>query len=320
MHLQGGGSSTSTHLQGSGSSTSTEFDGIAPPTIQQVEGRPRWCHETARDCGRRVTVSFGPWRVALYLPAPLLTGYLWCDPPGLPADIEIHLQVEHSPEPRPSEPRFEFINDGYRYLGEMISAEIDQKNCSGQAWIDPSLAGDDDCITGCLELARAVAYQAVLCRGGLMLHAATLQADGRALVICGRSGAGKSTLSAKRFTTSYLGTEYAFVVPDRNDGWLLWWHGQSRGPTRSCRWTMPLGALLRLTAERNHSAIGRVALSDAVAFLVESAFWCEGIGLQALLDNALDLARAVPSARFDHCLKTPSEELLAMMRATMGAP
>jgi hypothetical protein len=275
--------------------------------------RPRWKHRTEDYDRRRVTVSFGPWRVGFQLSDGLLDGWHWRDPPGLAADLELMVGVASDRRVIGASPRFERSATGFSYHGEWASAEVDLGSGRGAVELDPSANNDVEAANrAVLEVARALALDVLVRRGGLMLHACMLAFDGRSYVVSGPSDAGKSTL-AFRFDDSYLAHEYAYLVPGPGGAWTSWWHAQSRGPWRECPWTMPVGGILRLTPERGQTAIHPTTFAERVSVLTSAAFWCAGLELQDLLDNAMDLARAHPVSLLDHALTTPVDELRSII-------
>ncbi|SEN35922.1 Hpr(Ser) kinase/phosphatase [Sphingomonas gellani] len=97
-------------------------------------------------------------------------------------------------------------------------------------WIRPSVAiGGDFTLPeaaplplahGLLAAEMAMNLQMALgWRRHLLLHAATVERDGRALILCGESGAGKSTLAAMLHRTGWrlLGDEFALIDPATGD-------------------------------------------------------------------------------------------------------
>ncbi len=162
---------------------------------------------------------------------------------------------------------------------------------------------------GALEATLATMWCEVVDRGGLVLHATTIERLGsdRCVVVAGRSGAGKTTL-AHRFGPDWVNEEHAFLVPDER-GWVAWYFRQYRGQRHRTTLVGRLHAVHVLGPNRSQTAVHPMARADAIGALLGNAYVPEGDGLAALATNAETLVATLPVFLLDHCLHTPLEQL-----------
>jgi hypothetical protein len=108
---------------------------------------------------------------------------------------------------------------------------------------------------------RALSHELLEYRGGLMLHAAAVEVDGKVVAFTGPKAAGK--------TTACLLTQQPWFSRDRlaiaptNEGWWAWPLRGGHTPTglpRSSARALPLGAVLRVSASRS----GRSSIEEDV--------------------------------------------------------
>jgi hypothetical protein len=88
----------------------------------------------------------------------------------------------------------------------------------GHYAVTARVAPKDD---GMLALLRAVSAAVVQREGGLVLHAAGAEIDGRALLFVGPSGAGKSTALRQTERARCFAYDHVALLPGAN-GWLAW--------------------------------------------------------------------------------------------------
>ncbi len=242
----------------------------------------------------------------------------WLDPAGMPAAIEIHLHAPGDAAASASRAAKDSQRGTTRrwYDGRFASGWVDVEAKVAEFDLrneDPLGGfGPDEAYQGAKEAAFAVALEAVTHKGGLMLHACSLRADGQAFVVAGTSGRGKSTL-AERFETGCLGDEWAVVVPDPQGRWWHWSWAQWTYRSPDEPWVMPLGGVLGLSTNRSRTATRPMSRSDALALLSTSAFWLSSWAHEELLSRAFSLQSAGTVYELDHCLTTPPEEILAII-------
>jgi hypothetical protein len=135
-------------------------------------------------------------------------------------------------------------------------------------------------------------------RGGLLLHAATIERGGRAFVFTGKSGAGKSTIASLAPPGSVLTDEISLL---RFSGGVLYawgtpFWGEFQAGDRACR--LPVAGIFGLQqagadrAERLPSArVPSALLANALCFFRHKTLH------QRLLATVRDIALAVPVYR-----------------------
>ncbi|MFI5309009.1 MAG: hypothetical protein ACHQ53_16765 [Polyangiales bacterium] len=125
---------------------------------------------------------------------------------------------------------------------------------------------------GMLALLRAVSAAIVQREGGLVLHAAGAEIDGRALLFVGPSGAGKSTALRQTERARCFAYDHVAVLPG-SDGWLAW--GLPGGTTarapESSEIAFPLAAVARVRrAETTEPQLALLSGAEALFALRES--------------------------------------------------
>ena len=176
------------------------------------------------------------------------------------------------------------------------------------AWVT---ANDDLHFPGQLEnVLRVVVAQAVLDQGGVLLHAATVQAGGGAHVFAGTSGTGKSTLAGFCLAAGLpvLGDDLAALTRGPT-GWQVTpvpFAGDL--PVTTLTAPVPLASLNRLMqSTRIHASPESPA--RLVATLLKVSPWVnrDALHAQALLDVCSSLAvHGVPLRRFEFTLDGPA--------------
>lgn len=152
------------------------------------------------------------------------------------------------------------------------------------------------------QAALAVFVARLMERGGLMLHAATFEADRMIFPVLGASGAGKSTLGA-RLVAHLWSEEHALVEPAVPH----WSHVpflERRATAGRTDQLLPVGGLRVLLPDRGRTALVPIAARDAVR-----AVWpCvrAPVGTEALAIDALArLVAAHPPVGLSHSLADP---------------
>jgi len=154
-------------------------------------------------------------------------------PPG-PAEIVLALSPGRPEALRRLTGRVVVDGGRWRAGGAEELGWLDPASGHGEAIADPWLLVAD-------ALARAALARSVATRGGVLVHAAALEVDGRAHLVPGHSGAGKSTLS--RLAGRVLTDELAAIFPGSGGAppevfGTPWW--------RSSGGQAPLAAVYRL--------------------------------------------------------------------------
>ncbi len=157
-------------------------------------------------------------------------------------------------------------------------------------------------------------YQSALCRGGLPLHAALVERDGRGMLLIGKSGAGKST-ACRRLPPGWtvLGDDLALAMRNREEKFVVHplptWSRVGSG-SRDEKWdiqhSVELSAIFFL-AQAAHdevlpagSAAAAVMLAHAAETIFNSVRTTEcAFGAPSLkgeiFANAADMARSIPA-------------------------
>jgi signal peptidase I len=136
------------------------------------------------------------------------------------------------------------------------------------------------------ELAKAIALR-TLPAGGLLLHGALAEKDGRGVILAAPGGTGKTTAS-NRLPPPWrsLSDDATLVVPDGSGGyrahpWPTWSRFRDNGPGGS--WnveeSVPLAALFFLSRSEEDRA-EPAGTGDAVAYITESVHQTTGIPSQ----------------------------------------
>jgi hypothetical protein len=108
--------------------------------------------------------------------------------------------------------------------------------------------------------------------GGLSLHAAAIELEGRAVLFVGPSGAGKSTAAQLARGSRVFAFDRVNVVPDGAGGYAAWSlpGGASLAMAPSAHRRLPLGAILRVRQGRGAPRIERLSATRGIFALRES--------------------------------------------------
>ncbi len=159
--------------------------------------------------------------------------------------------------------------------------------------------------------ALAVLVARLIVRGGVALHGAAFDADGRCVVAFGPSGAGKSTL-ARRFADAVLTEEFAMLEPV-DGGWVHALYAERRAAmVIEGRTWLPLVGVVRLEHGRGQTARGALTGAEAMPLLLEECTTFRGLEAQTL-DNLAALLQSVGVARLFHALDDDDDRTFATL-------
>ena len=214
------------------------------------------------------------------------------------------------PPPPPDAPltaelSFEQISpEQLRIRSSTLFAELERvapKRYAVTARIDPTAAG-------MLALLRGVASGIVHSEGGLVLHAAAAEVDGRAVLFVGPSGAGKSTALALSDGARCFAFDNVAIVPN-SDGVVAW--GLPGGKSEPLAplapdVVYPLAAVMRVRNDTtaNQLELHRLHGTEALFALRESV-QCADVsigGEEQHLQAALRICERVPIGRMSTVL------------------
>ncbi|HAN30835.1 MAG TPA: hypothetical protein DCQ06_04490 [Myxococcales bacterium] len=265
---------------------------------------PLWHHPTRSFPNGRVTVSAGEMTVGLNVNADKIPSYGWHDAPGKLADLHINLIYQ----PGPWHERVEvsrYTSETLVFHGQWCRGHFDRRSAVGEVTIFTGHEFHAGVYQwGALEAGFMALAALTWWRGGLLLHAATIENGGGALVICGESGRGKTTL-ARRNWAKFLNEEHAFVTRAADGRWRSHWYSQSRCPPQERPAVLDVVGLRLLSDVRDQTALRPCSASEAYAGIVHSAVWLPGMPLQTLIDRVAALCDAYDPLWFDHSLQTP---------------
>jgi hypothetical protein len=167
--------------------------------------------------------------------------------------------------------------------------------------------------SGVSALVTALSSAVVMREGGLVLHAAGIELDGRALLFIGPSGAGKTTACNHAPGASWFARDRAAVYPSAG-GWFAW--GMTGGDPvilpRSERKVWPLSAVLRVRRANGTPEVTSLGLASAVSVLRESvqSGGSDRAEELRLFDSMTALAGRTPVGEAHTALEAPITELL----------
>lgn len=158
-------------------------------------------------------------------------------------------------------------------------------------------------------------------QGGLHLHAAALELDGRAVLFVGPSGAGKSTAVTLATGGSVLSCDRVSVFARGGEYWV--WSqpgGTPNGSPRTRRRALPLAAILRVRHGRGRPRLERLRGVRGAFVLRESVD--VGCGSHAAEERrmlaVLELAAAVPIGEIHSVLGVCHAALVREFTAEVG--
>ncbi|MCC6876500.1 MAG: hypothetical protein IT378_19510 [Sandaracinaceae bacterium] len=164
--------------------------------------------------------------------------------------------------------------------------------------VAPGAAGSSSALT-------ALAALIVQREGGLVLHAAGVELEGRAVLFIGPSGAGKTTASHLCPGARWLCRDRAAVYPTSRGWWVApMCGGDAIDLPRSSAASLPVGAILRVRRDGT-TAISRTERWAALRDLRESIQSGDAGGGQLELDAALRLIDEAPLGRASTVLGEP---------------
>lgn len=166
---------------------------------------------------------------------------------------------------------------------------------------------------GCSALVTALTGAVIHREGGLVLHAAGVEVDGRASLFIGPSGAGKTTAANHCQGARWMARDRAAVYPTPL-GWYA--AGMAGGdpielPRASGR-VFPLRSVSRILRAKEHAAIRRANTAEALRYLRESLQASAGDPAEEAshLDRILDFHAALPLTLLETRIGEPLVPLL----------
>ena len=147
------------------------------------------------------------------------------------------------------------------------------------------------------SLLRVLLSWVLLPRMGFLLHAATVERNGRAYVFTGRSGAGKSTVASLSPMGSVLTDEISLLRRVNGEwrayGTPFWGEFRAAGTNRSA----PIAGIFKLVQARE-SAVRPMPPREALRALLPNVlfFSSDGRAAERLLEILADAAAQVPSS------------------------
>ncbi|HVO20981.1 MAG TPA: hypothetical protein VMU15_17090 [Anaeromyxobacter sp.] len=216
---------------------------------------------------------------------------------GGPADWSLEVRAGASLPAGPPGRNLVVEEGRWVFPGAAEAAWLDPAARSGLAPVDPGFLALD-------TLLRAAVAEAVLGRGGILLHGVAVAVDGAAHLCPARSGSGKSTLAAR--SRHPLSDEISVLLPGSGGGFVAhatpWW--SSRGGAA------PLAAVYQLAwGGEGVERLSRTALRALAANLVLP------VDTPANRRRALAVAAAVASAvPFARLAFRPDSDVDALIR------
>lgn len=168
---------------------------------------------------------------------------------------------------------------------------------------------------GAHALLRGVAAAVLEREGGVTLHAAGVELDGRAIVYLGPSGAGKSTAARLTDGGRSFADDHVALVPTES-GWMAWGlpGGSPNRMPASAGVVFPIAALLRVRRGRASPRVERLS-GTAALFAVREAVEsgdCSPEAEAARLSTAARIAREVEVGTIHTVLERPLMREIAM--------
>jgi hypothetical protein len=213
-----------------------------------------------------------------------------------------------------------FRNDGARGAtiidGRSLHAELSEVGPRRYA-AAVQITRSPEALVGML---RGIAAAVVHREGGLMLHAAGVELEGRAVLFLGPSGAGKSTAARLSHGARCFAYDHVAVVPG-SQGFIAWGlpgGTPARAPLASSV-AYPLGALLRVrkSGDAHHPSVHRLCGAQALFALRESVEWADLTpgGEDVYLHAVTQLSTQIPVGAIETVLDRPHGSLLrALLR------
>ncbi len=301
--------------------TKAEFERVRQEAqgwrVAPEEGKflPMWRHRMCDAEGGRITISAGDYRVGVTATPTYFDVYGWHDAPGLPARVELEF-VDRIRDGR-AKAEITFWNErGFGLNGAWSEGEVDWVTGRGRFALNLELGQETVAARkGVVEGAVGTLMAMVLRDGGVLLHAATLEVDGCAVVVVGASGRGKSTL-CRRFPSHFMNEEFAFLSPTGPGGsWQSHWYAQERAAATERPPVLPLGGLFLLSERRDRSAAWRATTADALTVLHSSSLWVPGIPVEIHLAAHESLLSRHPPRSMSHSLTSCDADVLGVLRS-----
>ena len=216
------------------------------------------------------------------------------EPPATSTPFRVVLQRRPAVEtPRvPEAARVSWEQDRCRLSHATFEAELDPLRGEARVWRSPGSA------IGLLTTLRTAICSRLPLEGGLVLHAAGLERDGRGLVFFGPSGAGKTTLAA-RSPWPIVSDELVAIVSGQGGTFAIRgtpFRKAPPGPAGASRRVSHLAALVEL--DKGAYRLTPLGRTEALRSLIASAAVPAGPPLwTAALAVIGRLVQAVPTYR-----------------------
>ncbi len=223
-----------------------------------------------------------------------------------PVAGEVHAVVSPAPELAEGfsrEIKWAWDGDVAQLETGRVRAEL--RRLGARRYAASALAVPDD--AGCASLATALTAAIVKREGGLVLHAAGIELDGRAVLFIGPSGAGKTTAANHSPGARWMARDRAVVYPTPH-GWYA--AGMAGGDVielpRSPERVLPLAGIYRI-ARGGDVAARALSAADAMRFLRESV-------------QSIAASPEEERARLDAMASLTSACPVALLHTQLGAP
>lgn len=184
--------------------------------------------------------------------------------------------------------------------------------------IPPVVAGDDE-LQGPDAVVLGLSTAIVEHEGGLSLHAAGVEIDGRVVLFIGPSGAGKSTAAWLTTGGRLFASDRVNVTPDRKGGGYVVWSlpgGSKISIPASPHRRLPLGAIFRVRQSRERPRVEKLSAAKAM-FAIRESMWLSDFSPsaeEARVDAAALLRAQVPVAELHTVLDCSHTALVSAVR------
>lgn len=229
-----------------------------------------------------------------------------------PVAGEVHAVASPAPELAEGfarEIKWSWDDDVARVETGRVRAEL--RRLGPRRYAASSLAVPDE--AGCASLATALTAAIVNREGGLVLHAAGIELDGRAVLFIGPSGAGKTTAANHSAGARWMARDRAAIYPTPL-GWYA--AGMAGGDTidlpRAPARVLPLAGIYRVVQARDRVETKALSAPDAIRYLRESVQSVAASRREerARLEAIASVSKSLPVALLHTRLGTPLADVL----------